>query len=282
MTHRTRPEARLPSVLRKALGKVATAVAALRRVATVVLALVVVAAAAYVVKTRLLDDDKSSGPTAPPISVRVLEPGSFSADHPYAPYYVIPSKRFADPSKLTHLARNNLLTKPASALSKGALTGSPQIVRLALRTTSTAPITVDAIHVEVRSQAKPLRGWYTALPSCMLTPVPRAKLYLDSKRAAVRYVAADGSSSRALALHVTRAAPKTIELQASTTHHRVAWTATLSVRDEHGHSATLTIDDDGDPFRVTSAIDSRPYRPIYGAAGIIGYAREHAIKSCAS
>ncbi|HEX4363024.1 MAG TPA: hypothetical protein VHZ75_00625 [Solirubrobacteraceae bacterium] len=269
-------------MLRKASGKASSAVAALRRAATVVLALVVVAAAAYVVKTRLLDRDSASDSTAPSLSVRVLKPGSFSADHPYAPYYVIPDKRFADPSKLTHLARNNLLTRPASALSKGALAGSPQIVRLALRTTSAAPVTIDAIHVEVRSRAKPLRGWYTALPSCMLTPVPRAKLHLGSTQTAVRYVTAAGSSSHTLALHVTKAAPKIIELQASTAHHRVAWTASLSVRDEHGHSATIAIDDGGEPFRVTSAADSQPYRPIYGAAGIIGYAREHAIKGCAS
>ena len=113
----------LPPVLRKVLRRGAIAIAVL----------CVAAGAAYAVKTQFLDDDDSDAVARPaPISVSVLRAGSFAAAHPYAPYYVVPRKRFRDPSQLTTVARNKLLSKPESTLSKGALAGSPQIVRLAL------------------------------------------------------------------------------------------------------------------------------------------------------
>lgn len=241
----------------------------------------VVAVGGYLVKTQLLDDEQDAGPGVPQISIEILRPGAFAADHPYAPYYVVPAKRFEDPSELTRLARNKLVTKPESALSKGALAGSPQIVRLSLRATSDEPVTVDAVRFKIISKAKPLRGWYTTLTSCTLTAVPRAKLHLDSRRTSVRYVATDESRSRNLALKLDKGAPRILELQAATTRHRIAWTAELVVRDKDGRAAMITIDDQSEPFRVTSAADSQAYRPIYGASGIIGYARQRGVKDCA-
>ena len=101
----------------------------------------------------------------------------------------------------------------------------------------------------------------------------RAKLNLDRRRAAVRYVGADKRSSRTLGFEVTRSAPQVIELQAATRRHRVAWTATLSLRDADGNASTVTVDDNGKPFRVTSERSSSFYSPVYGQSGIIGYNR---------
>ncbi len=254
---------------------------ALRRAATVVVALCVIAGGAYAVKTLLLDDDDDAkAPAGPALEVRLLRPGTFAGAHPYAPYYVIPLKRFKDPSELTRLARNKLVSKPESALSKGALAGSPQIVRLSLRSASGDPVTVDGVRFDVVSDARPLRGWYTALAGCQVTPVPRARLSLDSRRGTVRYVGADDAGARTLALEVDRDTPRVLELQASTTRHRVAWTAELSVRDKDGRASTIVVDDGGKPFRVTSARSSQAYRPIYGASGIIGYARQRGFEDC--
>lgn len=239
-----------------------------------IVVLCVAGGAAYAVKTQFFDDDDSGGPARPaPLSVVVLPPGSYAAAHPYAPYYVVPHKRFKDPSQLTTVARNKLLSKPESTLSKGALAGSPQIVRLALRATSGEPVRVEGVKYTVVSDARPLRGWYTALPGCMIEPVRRAKLNLDKRRAAVRYIGADKRSSRTLGFAVTRSAPQVIELQAATRRHRVAWTASLVLRDADGNASTVTVDDNGKPFRVTSARSSSYYSPVYGRSGIIGYNR---------
>ena len=249
----------------------------LRRGGIAVVALCVAAGAAYAVKTQFLDDDDGAGVVRPaPLSVTVLRPGSYAAAHPYAPYYVVPRKRFRDPSQLTTLARNKLLSKPESTLSKGALAGSPQIVRLSLRATSGEPVRVEGVSYTVLSDARPLRGWYTALPGCEIEPVRRAKLILDRRRPTVRYVGTDERSSRTLGFEVTRAAPQVIELQATTRRHRVAWTASLELRDADGNASTVTVDDNGKPFRVTSERSSDSYRPIYGQSGIIGYAHQEA------
>jgi hypothetical protein len=186
----------------------------------------------------------------------------------------VPRKRFRDPSKLTRLARNNLVTKPESAVSKGALAGSPQVVRLSLRSASDGPVTVDAVRAKVVSDARPLRGWFTALPGCQFEPVQLARLDLDSPRATTRYVGTDKRRDKALSLEVGRAASQVIELQAATKRRRVAWVAELTVRNEDGDATTVTVDDGGEPFRVTSERASRSYRPIYGQSGIIGYARQ--------
>jgi len=104
--------------------------------------------------------------------------------------------------------------------------------------------------------------------------VRRAKLNLDSSRAATRYVGTDDRSARTLSLEVGRSDPQVIELHASTKRHRAAWIAELTVRNEDGDPTTIVVDDGGKPFRVTSERSSQSYRPIYGQSGIIGYARQ--------
>ena len=243
----------------------------LRRLAPIAAGLLVLAGGAYAVKTLLLDEDKAAPAR---IGVSVLPPGTFASAHRYAPYYVVPRKRFRDPSKLTSLARNKLVTKPESAVGKGALPGSPQIVRLSLRGVTDEPVTVDAVRARVISDARPLRGWFTASPGCEVQPVRLAKLNLDAPRRAARYVAADKRSSKTLSLKLARRDEQVIELHAATRRHRVAWVAELIVRNADGDPTTITVDDNGKPFRVTSERSSRFYLPIYGQSGIIGYARQ--------
>ena len=259
------------ATLKKVLPRAKTLKAAPPGGAKVVVVLLALAGGAYAVKTLLLDDESAA---APRLSVTVLPPGTYVSAHPYAPYYVVPRKRFASPSKLTRLARNKLVTKPEVALTKGAMPGSPQIVRLSLRAASDDPVTVDAVRARVISDARPLRGWFTASPGCMLEPVRRAKLNLDRPRSAARYVGADKRSSKTLSLELSRTKPQVIELQAATRRHRAAWVAELTVRNEDGAASTIVVDDGGKPFRVTSERSSRSYSPIYGQSGIIGYARQ--------
>lgn len=234
--------------------------------------LIVLAIGAYAVNELLLSGDEKRDPSAS-LRVSVLAPGTFESAHPFAPYYVIPRKRFRDPSELSRVARNKIVSNPESALAKGALAGSPQIVRLSLRSTGDDPVTIDGVRFRVLSDARPLRGWFTALSGCMAAPVRRAQGNLDARRRAVRYVSRNGVVSRNLALDVERGAPQVIELRATTRRRRVAWTAELSVRDDDGNTATVTVDDGGKPFRVTSTRASRGYEPVYGATGITSFAR---------
>jgi len=250
----------------------------LRRVPAVVGVVVVLAAGAYAVDVLLLSgDDDEQAVTATTLRVSVLAPGTYESAHPFAPYYVVPRKRLRDPTKLSRVARNKITTQPESALSKGALAGSPQIVRLSLRSTAETPVTVEGVRLRVISDARPLRGWFTALSGCMADPVRRAQGDLDSRKAAVRYVSRNGVVSRNLALEVSASAPQVIELRASTRRRRVAWTAELTVKDDDGRTSTVSVDDDGKPFRVTSTSASRGYEPVYGPTGITGFSRSNSL-----
>lgn len=232
--------------------------------------LIALAAGAYAVDRLLLADEQPD--PAASVRVSVMAPGTFESGHPYAPYYVVPRARFRDPSKLSRVARNKIVSNPQSALPKGALAGSPQIVRLSLRSTGDDAVTVDGVRFRVVSDARPLRGWFTALSGCAAAPVRRAQGNLDAKRGAVRYVSPNGVVSRSLALEVEPGSPQVIELRAATKRRRVAWTAELAVRDADGRTSTVSVDDGGKPFRVTSASASRGYEPVYGPTGITGFA----------
>ena len=242
----------------------------LRRIPLVVCVLIVLAGVAYLVNEFALTDDETVA--AASLRVNVMRPGSFESAHPYAPYYIVPRERFRDPSKLSRVARNKIVSDPESALAKGALAGSPQIVRLSLRASSDDPVTVEGVRFNVVSDARPLRGWYTALSGCMAQPVRRAQANLDAKRGAVRYVSVNGVVSRNLALEVSRSEPQVIELRAATKRRRIAWTAELSLKDADGNASTVVVDDGGDPFRVTATRASRGYEPVYGPTGITGFA----------
>ena len=248
---------------------------ALRRAPRVVAVLLVLAGIAFAANELLLSDDESVAAT--PLRVSVMAPGTFESAHPFAPYYVVPRSRFRDPSRLSRVARNKITTQPASALAKGALAGSPQIVRLSLRSAAEDPVTVRSVRFRVVSDARPLRGWFTAPSGCTGESVRRAQANLDSKRGAVRYVSKNGVVSRNLALEVDNDAPQVIELRAATTKHRVAWMAELSVADGDGNTSIVSVDDGGKPFRVTSPRASRGYEPVYGATGITSFSRSRSV-----
>jgi hypothetical protein len=225
-----------------------------KRLAKVVGALVLVALLVLVVYEVKGPDDPTEVVGPPPVDVRVLQPGSYQAAHPFAPYYV---------------------TRPEAALAKGGQPGSPQIVRLQLQATNDEDLTLTGVRFDLVSDAKPLKGWFTAQPACSFDPVQRARVTLDRQHTRVRYVDSKGNASSKLDLPLSRRKPTVLELQAAARKHRVAWTATL-VFDRDGRTQRLAVDDAGKPFRVTSASSSRGYAPEFGATGISGYVRDRA------
>jgi hypothetical protein len=234
------------------------------------------------VANELVLSEDALGPV--PVRVRVLAPGTFESAHAYAPYYVVPRSRVADPSKLSRAATNQFVTRPEAALAKGALPGSPQVVRLELRSTTNARVIVGSVRFNVVSAARPLKGWFTAQPACTETRVRVARVNLDTRPQAVRYVDAGSASTRTLDLELDRLTPAVLELQAATKRRRVAWTATLSVSRDGGPPQKVTVDDGGKPFRVTAVRSSRGYTPRFGATGVSGFARERSwdggVKGC--
>jgi hypothetical protein len=247
-----------------------------RRLAKLAGALLLVALLVIVVyEVRRPDDDAAEIAGPPPVDVRVLAPGSYQAAHPFAPYYVVPRRRVTGPAQLTRAATNRFVTRPEAALDKGGQAGSPQIVRLQLQATDDEQLTLTGVSFDVVSDAKPLKGWFTAQPACSFEPVQRARVTLDRHRNRVRYVDAKGNGSSKLALALSRRKPTVLELQAAARAHRVAWTASLKI-DRDGRTQRVKVDDDGEPFRVTSARSSRGYAPSFGATGISGYVRDRA------
>lgn len=240
------------------------------------------AAAVLAVNTLVFSDDAGLGPA--PVRVQVLAPGTFESSHPYAPYYVVPGSRIASPSRLSRAAANRFVTRPETALGRGALPGSPHVVRLALRSTTDEPLTVEGVRFSVVSAARPVKGWFTAQPACEFERVDVARVNLDSERRPVRYVDRDGTRKRSLSLALHRTRPTVLELHARTSRRRVAWTAALSVSREGAPAQTVTVDDRGGPFRVTAVSASRGYTPLFGPTGIAGFARERSwdrgVKGC--
>jgi hypothetical protein len=234
-----------------------------RKLAPVLGIAIVLAAGAYAIQ-RLLFGGKDEPAEAASVRVRVLATGTFTAAHPFAPYYVVPDRKLSGPAKLSPAATAKFVTAPETALQKGATDGSPQIVRIELRGQDDRPVTVEAVRVKVVSDARPLKGWFIASPGCGVERTVRVvNLNLDVAR----------KRRRKLGIEVGRSDRKIVEIQASTRRHRVAWVAELTVTGDGRRPATITVDDSGQPFRVTSPTASRGYAPVYGATGITGFDR---------
>jgi hypothetical protein len=142
--------------------------------------------------------------------------------------------------------------------SKGAIAGSPQIVRLELRATGDEPITVNALRVKVARRAAPLQGWFFANPGCGAEQVRVANVDLDAPTPTVEYEDTEGSSKQ-LTLSVTRTDVELIEIHARTRTAMVDWTGEVFYSGPDGNGS-IEVDDEGRPFRVTSETESDGYR----------------------
>ena len=234
-----------------------------RKRAPVLLIALVFAAGAYALAGLLLGgEDEPWDPAS--VRVRVLAPGTFTAAHPYAPYYVVPDHKLAGPSKLSPAATAKFVTAPESALEKGATAASPHVVRIELRGQDDKPVTIEAIRVKLAGNRRPLKGWFIASPGCGVERTVRvANVNLDVPR----------KRTRELGIEIGRTDRKIVEIQATTRRRRAAWVAELTVSGEGRTRATITVDDSGQPFRVTSPTASRGFAPVYGATGITGFDR---------
>jgi len=219
----------------------------------------------------------------PALSVRVVPAGEFFPNHPYAPYYVVDDQEVPGPTALTDASAKGLLNEDPKGVAGVGVAGSPEIVRLELRAKSDEPVILEAIRVNVIKTASRVSGWFVAKPACGVQPVRVVDVDLDASPPAIGYVDPSGRPSRTLALRIGRTEPEVLELQASTVKSTVDWTAELLFSGPDG-ADSVQIDDGGDPFRVTTPIGSKGYRPRPSGSGGVSFQREpawdHGIQAC--
>jgi hypothetical protein len=194
-----------------------------------------------------------------PISIRVLEPGTYVSAHVYAPYYIVGKNQVADPGDLPQAETADQATffDHAWAQRHGAVAGSPQIVRLEIRAKGDEPITINAIGANVLERREPVEGWYVASPICGFEPIRVGLIDLDEPSPTARFLD-DAGSPAPLALSVTRTDVELVELQASSGRSAIDWAPEIFYSGPEGEGS-LTVSDDGHPFRVSSERASDGY-----------------------
>jgi hypothetical protein len=201
-----------------------------------------------------------NNPPDAPLIVSVAEPGTYVSAHVYAPYYIVPRSEVASPAELpdAEAADEATFFDSSWAQQHGAVAGSPQIVRLEIRARGDEPVTVTAIRATVATRAEPIDGWYVASPACGVEPIRTAVIDLDQPTPKVLFID-DSGSPAPLALSVTRTDLELVELQASSERSTVDWVAEVFYSGPEG-DGSITVSDDGRPFRVSSESASDGYR----------------------
>jgi len=215
---------------------------------------------------------KALGGSSAPIEIRIAKPGTFEAGHPYSPYFVIPKTDVAGPDQVdeAELTGNEPFGFDFAQRHDG-VAGSAQIVRLQLRAKTDEPVTINAIKAHVIDRKPPLDGWYVASPGCGGLVVRTASVNLDEPNPEVQVLDDVGTPLKNTTLFVTKTNIELIELQASTEKSMVDWNLELFYSGPNG-DGSVTVDDNGKPFRVTTESASDGYRPV----GATQVKREHA------
>jgi hypothetical protein len=205
---------------------------------------------------------KALAGSSPPIQIRIAKPGTFEAGHPYSPYFVIPKTELADPEHVdsAELSGNEPFGFEFAQRHRG-VAGSAQIVRLQLRAKGDEPVTIDAIKAHVVDRRPPLEGWYVASPGCGGLTVRTATVNLDAPSPEVQVLDDTGAPLKNTTLFVTRTNIEVLELQASTEKSMVDWNLELFYSGPDG-DGSVTVDDAGKPFRVTTESASDGYEPV--------------------
>jgi hypothetical protein len=202
-------------------------------------------------------------PTGPPLEVHVVPTDVYNSGHPWAPYFIVPYSVAAGPEALPARARRSPTTfvDPMLVRDRRAVAGSPQIVRLRLRGLDDRPVTVNGIRALVTKRDRPVGGWYVAItPGCGGDVVRTAPIDLDRPSRPVAFRGLAGAREQ-IALSVTRSDIELVQLEA-VTDGAVEWKARVDYSAADG-DGSVTVDDGGRPFRVSSEAASRGYRAEY-------------------
>jgi hypothetical protein len=201
---------------------------------------------------------KALGGQNVPLQVRVMRPGTFPSDHPYAPYYIVPNSDSSGPHELdsAELAGDEPFGF-AFAQRHRAVAGAPEIIRLQLRGRRSEPVTIDDVKIHVAERAPPVNGWYVLSGGCGGLEVRTAAIDLDAPTPKVDFFD-KGIPEKQLTLFVTDTNIEVLQLQASTKTSTVDWTAEVFYSGPDG-DGSVVVDDRGKPFQVTAETASDGY-----------------------
>ena len=172
LTHRLGAITSLPPVLKKVL----------RRGAIVVVVLCVAAGGAYAVKTQFFDDDERRRHPARAAQRLGPAPGVVRGGASLRAVLRRAAQALHGPVAAHDRRAQQAAEQAGEHAEQGRAGGQPaDRAPRAARDVGRAG-QVEGVSYTVVSDARPLRGWYTALPGCEFEPVRRAKLNLDRRR----------------------------------------------------------------------------------------------------
>jgi hypothetical protein len=199
--------------------------------------------------------------TSAPISVRVADPGTFTAAWPGGEAWVFPESVGSGPEVLSSedIAAGGRLAW-GWAPSRGGVAGSPQIIRLQVRGRTDEEVSITRIAARIVRTSDPVEGWFlTSVPGCAEGLLWTGELDLDSPPHEAQWTPSLVLEQSGMTIPtVTRADAEEIELVVRTQTAMVEWQAEVFYSSLEGNGSVV-VDDDGQPFRVTSESASLAY-----------------------
>jgi hypothetical protein len=236
----------------------------LRRPHWVVAAAVLAAFGTYLFGlSRAFIEDVVNGP---PLAVRVIDERDYLSD-----LTLVTSALVTDPTK-------TVADLPAAAVDDWGwyhaarawsdVATARRSIRLEFRTDERGPVVIERVVPRIVRKAPPESGWFVATGGCGLVPVRRGSLDLDAPVPKVDIRAADGGDLAKL--YVASGDVEILQIDAYTRRHYVEWTLDVAFSAPDGRG-TVTVDAGGEPFKISTEVGSRGYRPDWSSRRLQRY-----------
>jgi len=236
----------------------------LRRPHWVVAAAVLAAFGTYLFAlTRSLVEDVAGGA---PLTVRVVDERHYLEELP-----LVTSALVTDPAK-------TVADLPADAVAERGwyhaarawsdVATARRSIRLEFRTDEPGAVVIERVVPRIVRREPPRSGWFVASGGCGLVPVRRAGLDLDAPIPRVDIRAANGADLAKLS--VDRGDVEILQIDAYTRRHYVEWTLDIEFSAPDGRGR-MTVDAGGEPFKLSTEVGSRGYRPDWSTRSLQRY-----------
>ncbi len=206
-------------------------------------------------RTIIIEDPRS----AEPLSARLLVEGQ----RPFGTKFFVSSPLVIDPARMIDDLTREDAIYPTYREKLGRwsdIATAFHAVRIELRTPLATPVVITDIVPRILERTEPKQGWYIAEFGCGVgfAAIRTAAVDFDADEPVVDFSSpADGESGT---FTLTEDHVELFEITASTRDHYVEWVYDFhyTTRDETG---ILTVDRLGTPFKLSSEIGSRGFRP---------------------
>jgi hypothetical protein len=191
-----------------------------------------------------------------PVQVQVLvKPDDFTSGVPWVPTYVIPRSLTRGELPVSGDDRGNLYEWANQMAGTNA---TDTLVRLVIRGDSASPVILQNLDVEVVNRQPALAGTFIGQDGLGSGVTVRyVSADLDSTPPDVRFVNPAGETLDVLPLQVTPSDVEVIDIYAFSLECDCEWVVNL-VFAVDGETESMTVDDDGKPFRTTSDTAATP------------------------